>query len=127
MGLTYVWVKIANPAKPSRMARIKMLLDSGTAYSVVPGPVLQRLGIKPRTKHRVVLANGVELERKMSDALVQFRGEEGYSPVIFGEKEDAALPGMVTLASLGLTLDPLRRIVLPMPMILAQQTIKNGR
>ena len=127
MGLTYVWVKIVNPAKPDRMARIKMLVDSGAAYSVVPGPVLEKLGIKPRTKRSFVLANGTEVERKMSGAMVQFQGEEGYSPVIFGEKDDAALLGMVTLESLGLILDPLRRILLPMPMMLARQTRNNRR
>src|ERR1035438_5534433 len=127
MGLTYVWVKIANPAKPDRMARIKMLVDSGAAYSVVPSPFLEKLGIKPRTKRSFILANGMEVERKMSGALVQFQGEEGYSPVIFGEKDDAALLGMVTLESLGLILDPLRRILLPMPMMLARQTRNNRR
>jgi clan AA aspartic protease len=127
MGLTYVWVKIANPAMPGRTARIKMLVDSGAAYSVVPGPFLEKLGIKPRTKRSFVLANGTEVERKMSGAMVQFQGEEGYSPVIFGEKDDAALLGMVTLESLGLILDPLRRILLPMPMMLARHTIRSKR
>jgi predicted aspartyl protease len=99
---------------PAKTARIKMLVDSGAAYSVAPAPFLEKLGIKPRTKRSFVLANGTEVERKMSGALVQFQGEEGYSPVIFGEKDDAALLGMVTLESLGLILDPLRRILLPM-------------
>lgn len=126
MGLTYVWVKIANPARPGRMARIKMRVDSGAAYSVVPGPFLNKLGIKPRTKRSFVLANGTEVERGMSGALVQFQGEEGCSPVMSGEKDDAALLGTVTLESLGLTLDPLR-IRLPMPLMLAQQTFKERR
>ena len=47
MGLTYVWVKIANPAMPAKTARIKMLVDSGAAYSVAPAPFLEKLGIKP--------------------------------------------------------------------------------
>ena len=43
MGLTYVQATIANPAKPGRSARLKFLVDSGAAYSVVPASVLNGL------------------------------------------------------------------------------------
>jgi len=42
--------------------------------------------------------------------------------VIFGEKGDSTLLGAVTLESLGVWLDPLRRELRPLPMILAPST-----
>jgi hypothetical protein len=43
---------------------------------------------------------------------------EGASPVIFGEKGDSTLLGMVSLEALGYILDPLRRELRPLPMVL---------
>jgi hypothetical protein len=39
--------------------------------------------------------------------------------VIFGEKGDATLLGALTLEALGLALDPIRRELKPLPMMLA--------
>jgi hypothetical protein len=43
----------------------------------------------------------------------------GAADVIFGEKGDSNLLGAFTLEALGLSLDPLRRELKPLPMILA--------
>jgi hypothetical protein len=39
--------------------------------------------------------------------------------VIFGEKDDSTLLGIVTLGALGLILDPFKRELRPLPMVLA--------
>jgi len=80
---------------------------------------LRRLGIVPRSTRSFILADGSDIKRKMAGALFSFQGEEGLSPVIFGEKGDAALLGMVSLEALGLILDPLQRCLRPLPMMLA--------
>jgi hypothetical protein len=41
--------------------------------------------------------------------------------VIFGEKDDAALLGIVSLEDLGLMLYPLKRVLRPLPMVLGGQ------
>ena len=43
---------------------------------------------------------------------------ERASPVIFGEKGDTPLLDMVSLEALGYILDPLRRELRPLPMVL---------
>src|SRR5208337_4398292 len=63
MGLTYIEASIANPARPRRRARLKFLVDSGALYSVVPAPVLRRLGIKPGKTKSFILADGTEIKR----------------------------------------------------------------
>lgn len=118
MGLTYIKARVANPANPRKSADLEFLVDSGTAYSVVPATVLKRLGIKPRTKRTFILADGSRLERKMGHALFRFKGNEGASPVIFGQKGDSTLLGVVSLEALGMILDPLKRELRPLPLVL---------
>ena len=50
MGLTVLDIEIANPAKPEITEKLELLIDSGAVYSVVPTPVLEKLGIKPWRK-----------------------------------------------------------------------------
>jgi clan AA aspartic protease len=118
MGLTYVHASIANPARPGRGARLKFLVDSGALYSVVPAPILRRLGIKPGKTRSFILADGTEVTRSIGQALFRLNGDEGASPVIFGESGDSILLGSVSLEALGLMLDPLKRELRPLPMML---------
>ena len=123
MGLTYVQLRISNPARPRGGARLKFLVDSGAIYSsVVPSPILRRLGIKPGTTRSFILADGTEVKRSLGQALFQLDGIEGASPVIFGEAGDSVLLGSVSLEALGLMLDPLKRELRPLPMLLAPQS-----
>ncbi len=119
MGLTYVQASIANPTKPRRSARLKFLVDSGAQYSVVPAPVLRHLGIKPVRTKTFILADGSEIKRSLGEARFRINGEEGTSPVIFGETGDSVLLGSISLEVLGFMLDPFKRELRPLPMILA--------
>ncbi len=119
MGLTYIQATVANPARPRRSARVKLLVDSGGLYSVVPEPLLRRLGIKPGKSKIFILADGTEVKRQIGQAIFRINGDEGASPVIFGEKGDSLLLGSVSLEALGLMLDPLKRELRPLPMLLA--------
>src|SRR5258708_31698354 len=103
MGLTYVWVKVANPAKPKKTAKLRTLVDSGAGYSLVPAPVLAKLGIRPHRERSFLLADGSEVKRQMGDATFHFHDEMASSPVIFGARGDAALLGVVSLDALGLS------------------------
>jgi predicted aspartyl protease len=85
MGLTYIEAKISNPARPKRSARLKFFVDSGAYYSVVPAPVLARLGIKRGKTKEFILADGSEAKRSLGQALFRLNGDEAASPVIFGE------------------------------------------
>jgi clan AA aspartic protease len=121
MGLTYIEARIANPARPRRSARLKFLVDSGALYSVVPTPVLRRLGIKPTKNRSFILADGTEIKRRLGEALFQINDDAGTSPVIFGEEGDRILLGSVSLEVLGFMLDPLKRELRPLPILLASQ------
>ena len=124
MGLTYVKVGIANAARPNKRRDLKFLVDSGAVYSLVPRETLKELGIKPVSKRAFTLANGETVEREIGNALFFYNGEQGASPVIFGEKGDSLLLGSITLEAMGLMLDPFKRELRPLPMLLA--TLSNS-
>src|SRR6266550_1163836 len=121
MGLTHVRVTIANPAKPRRSTQLQLMVDSGALYSVVPATTLRRLGIEPHGTRTFILANGTEIKRRMGAATFRVGKNVGTSTVIFGQRDDAALLGIVALEDLGLMLDPLKRVLHPLPMVLGGQ------
>jgi predicted aspartyl protease len=88
-------------------------------YSVVPSSVLHRLGIRPGKTKTFILADGTEIKRSLGQALFRMKGEEGASPVIFGEKGDSTLLGSISLGVLGFILDPFKRELRPLPLMLA--------
>jgi clan AA aspartic protease len=119
MGLTVLTLEVAAPQAPERRDTVEFLVDSGAVYSFVPRPVLERLGISPHDRQRFRLADGSTIERDRGDAVFFYAGRRGAAPVIFAEPGDATLLGAVTLESLGLVLDAIRRDLVPLPMVIA--------
>ena len=117
MGLTTLSIEVANPANPDSRASVDFLIDSDAVYSFVPRNILIGLGITPHSVQRFRLADGSSIDRERGDALFFYKNQRGAAPVIFGEPGDAALLGAVTLESLGFVLDPLRRDLIPLPMV----------
>ena len=119
MGLTVLEIEVGNPASPEVRERVEFLIDSGAIYSVVPSDVLKKLGIQPLVEQEFRLANGTKITRQKGVALFKYGDRVGGADVIFGEEGDSILLGAFTLEALGLSLDPLRRELRPLPMILA--------
>ena len=119
MGLTVLDVEVGNPASPEIAERIEFLIDSGAVYSVVPSEILNKLGIRPLAEQTFRLADGTKITRKKGGAFFKYGERIGVADVIFGEEGDHVLLGAFTLEALGLALDPLRRELHPLPMILA--------
>lgn len=119
MGLTTLELEVANVASPERTEKLEFLVDSGAIYSVVPTPVLERLGIKPLGEQEFRLANGEKITRQKGGAVFRHKEKVGVADVIFGEEGDATLLGAFTLEALGLALDPLKRELRELPMMLA--------
>jgi clan AA aspartic protease len=118
MGLTRVQVKVGNPASGRKTEAVRCLVDSGAIYSLIPGVVLKRLGIKAHSQREFVLANGEVIRRKLATATFEYQGHRGDSMVIVGERGDEALLGATTLEGFGLVLDPFRRELRPLQLTL---------
>ena len=121
MALIFLAIDIANPARSENFHTERFLVDSGAVYSVVQQQVLDALGIRPHSRRTFTLANGDEIERQLGDALFRYKEQRGAAPVIFGEPGDSNLLGVVTLEALGYVLDPLKRELRALPMLLAGQ------
>ena len=119
MGLTVLEVEVGNPANPEVTEKVEFLIDSGAVYSVVPSPVLENLGIQPLAEEEFRLADGSKVVRKKGIALFRYGERVGGADVIFGEEDDYKLLGVLTLEALGLVLDPLKRELKQLPMVLA--------
>lgn len=118
MGLTSITLEVGNVADPEHTINVLCLVDSGAIYSVIPRAILESLGIKPIARETYRLADGQEIQRDKGVALFSYDGRRGGADVIFGEQDDATLLGAFTLEALGLALDPLRRVLKPLPLLL---------
>jgi len=119
MGITYATFKVKDSRKSTSERNVDFMIDSGAVYSLVPGNVLDELGIEPYKVVEFSLADGTKISRKVGDAYFEYGGEGGAAPVIYGEPEDSALLGVTTLEALGLVLNPFTRTLHPMRMLMA--------
>lgn len=118
MGLTVLEIEVGNPSNPEVSEKLEFLVDSGAIYSIVPIPILEKLGIIPLTDQIFRLADGTKIVRKRGGAFFKYGNQIGVADVIFGEKDDAVLLGSFTLEALGLALDPIHRRLIQLPMVL---------
>src|SRR5574341_2020360 len=116
MRVTYVKVRVGNPADGGETVEVQCLVDSGAVYSLIPGRILRRLGIRPHSKREFILANGEVIHRRLATATFEYEGRRGDSMVIVGESGDDPLLGATTLEGFGLVLDPFRRELRPMQL-----------
>jgi clan AA aspartic protease len=117
MAITFLRIKVSNPERPRRTKECEFLVDSGAVYSVVPQKVLKALGIKPTSSQEFILANGEIIKRSIGNAYFECKGKIKAAPVLFGD-EGVFLLGATTLEAFGMILDPIRRELKPLPMVL---------
>jgi len=109
MGLTHIAVLVGNSANSGEREEARCLVDSGAIYSLIPEPVLRRLGILPHSKRDFVLTNGDVVGRRLATAPFEYEGRRGDSMLIVGEPVDDPLLEATTLEGLGAVLAPFRR------------------
>lgn len=119
MGLTHKTLIVKERQRSKQGVEVTFLVDSGAIYSLVPGGVLKKIGVRPYKTVEFTLADGRTIKREVGDAYFELNGNGGAAPVIFGKRGDEPLLGVTTLESLGLALDPFRRELYPARMTLA--------
>ena len=118
MGLVYISaiVSSGNIEKED-----KFLVDSGATYTLLKKDIWQSLGLSPKRQIELILADGTKIIRNISECFIKliYENVEGHTPVILGEEgDDENLIGVVTLEILGLILDPFKRELRPIKVIL---------
>ncbi len=117
MGITYIAGTVTGPS--GKQASVNFLVDSGATYTLLPYKAWRAIGLKTLDSVQCVLADGTQVTRQVSECRISLPQGERHTPVMLGEKGDAALLGVVTLEILGLVLNPYSRKLQPMRMLLA--------
>ena len=88
-------------------------MDTGAAYSALPGGLLRELGVEPARTRRLRLADGRLRDVDTAEARVTVSGESATTVVVFGEDDAPLLLGAHALEGLGLAVDPVRKRLVP--------------
>ncbi len=117
MGIIFLKANVINPEQPKKSQECEFLVDSGAVYSVVPKSILKKLGIKPTSVQEFILANGEVIKKPIGNAYFEYANKIRAAPVVFGDK-GIFLLGATTIEALGMILDPIKRQLKPLPMVL---------
>ena len=109
MGITTLKLRVANAKDARRSTELECIVDSGAIFAIVPRRILRAIGVRPTRSEHFSLIDGSHVRREIGEARFTIGERSGVSPVIFGARGDAAVMGAVTLETLGLMLDPLKR------------------
>ena len=102
-----------NPATPSRVEELELLVDTGASYSWFLRQRLETLGIRPTGKMQFRTIDGRILERDVAPVFVRTNGHVGGDTIVMAESGDAEVLAAHTLESLGLAADPVQKKLIP--------------
>ncbi|MFZ3211736.1 MAG: hypothetical protein WA188_09485 [Terriglobales bacterium] len=119
MGTFTTKLKVWNPADPSRTAEVEVWVDTGAAYSWISRARLEPLAVQTVRTLRFRTIEGRTLEREFAAVFVSTDGYVGGDNVVLGEPEELEVIGAHTLESLGLTVDPVQKKLVPIVIALA--------
>lgn len=107
MGTFTVGGKVENVVDRGRRAVIpKLLVDTGSEYTWVPGTILERIGVAPEKKDvEFVMANGTRITRAVGFAVVRVGSAFTVDEIVFAQKGDLILLGARSLEGLNLRVD----------------------
>ena len=128
MSAVHVKVQLLGPPEqPTKPQTVEALVDTGATLSIFPGTLLRRVGVKPLHTVRTRLADGSIVRRSIGEVRLKLNGEAVTTRVLFGRERDAKVIGLVTLESLGLAVDPIRRRLVHSDFLLLLLTISLAR
>jgi predicted aspartyl protease len=102
------------------------LVDTRSAYTWIPRPVLESLGIRPERRQGFVVADGRRRERDIGYAIVHAGGTATADDVVFAEENDFVLLGVRSLDGLNLRVDVVRKRLVNAAPALAANTFREG-
>ncbi len=115
MGVIHIDGEVRGP--DGTKEAVRFLVDSGATYSLLAKRTWQALGLVAKRTAAFSLADGTQVERRISECHITLPQGDGHTPVILGEGGDQPLLGVVTLEELGLSLHPFKRILQPMKLL----------
>ena len=111
MGTFHVGCRVAHVADRRKGVDVpKLLVDTRSEYTWIPGAMLEGIGIKREKKDlQFVMANGQQITRSVGFAIIHVADTFTVDEVVFAEPGDLALLGPRSLEGLSLTVDSRRK------------------
>ncbi|PYX96437.1 MAG: hypothetical protein DMG71_05885 [Acidobacteria bacterium] len=113
MGTFTAKLRVWNPASPARVEELEAVVDTGAAYSWISRTRLEPLGVRPVRRMQFRTIEGHTIERDLAPVFVATDGYTGGDNVVLAEPGDMEVLGAHTLGSLGVTVDPVSKKLVP--------------
>src|SRR5271166_5865949 len=113
MGTFSAKLRVWNPVSPSRVEEMDVIVDTGAAYSWVSRVKLEGMGVRAVRKMQFRTIEGHTIERDLAPVFVATDGFTGGDNVVMAEPGDMEVMGAHTLESLGVTVDPVGKKLVP--------------
>jgi predicted aspartyl protease len=126
VGTFHTSCVIGHIVERDRSANVpRLLVDTGSEYTWVPGSLLESLGIVREKKDLAfVMANGQQITRSVGFAIISVGHYFTVDEIVFAEPGDLELLGARTLEGLNLTVDARQKtLVASGPLPAASQAI----
>lgn len=118
MGLFHQTFQIG-PKDGSRFESVEALVDTESIYTMLPSPLLARIGVAPEWENDFELADGSEVNLQMANIRIRLNDQERPRVCIFGPEGSQPLLGADTLEGFGLMADLVNRRLVPARLFLA--------
>jgi aspartyl protease family protein len=113
MGTFTAKMRVWNPANPAPVEELEAIVDTGAAYSWVSRTRLQALGASPVRRMQFRTIESHLIDRELVPVFVATDGFTGGDNVVAAESGDMEVIGSHTLESLGVTVDPVSKKLVP--------------
>lgn len=117
MGAFTVPIQITNLERTQTIG-LDALVDTGSAYTVVPGNLLSQLGVQSEDQQQFALADNSVVEYPVGEARMGLEGKERIVLVVFAPEGADALLGVTALELFSLAVDPVNQRLIPVPALL---------
>jgi clan AA aspartic protease len=114
-------LEIGDP-EGTRWEKVTVPVDTGSAYTVVPRPMLDSLGVKPFRHATFRLADGRTFDQDIGQTWIRFNDKSVISIVAFGEENDEPLMGAYALEGLMLAVDSVGERLVPTEALRLKRT-----
>ena len=115
---TFKWPLRISSMDGQQAQEIEATVDTGAAYTTLPGSLLRELVVEPMGKRRFLLADGRRVDMDYGRAWATVNGDSEVTIVVFGEDDAPALLGAYTLEGLALAVDPASQRLVPTHLIM---------
>ena len=95
---------------------VDALIDTGSTFSVVPWPMLDRLGFQPTQDLPFTLADNRTVIRPAAEIPAEVEGRRTTTWCIFGDVDTESILGVYTLEGTRLMVDPVDHRLVPLPL-----------